>query len=200
MPRKKIDGPPADTRILCAARKLFFKNGYDPVSTDMIAKEARVSKATLYNTFGGKKETLIATILKESEKFVDPKFKLPTTLSKYRPVLIEFGTNLLSQLSEDDIQRFDQVMLSQAILSPEISTDFYLNAYQKSFDHVEELIDFGQKQGYLESKESTKLLTEMLLHSWIGKPYHMAMYGFENTMINRKRKRVTDVLRIVLSL
>lgn len=46
-------------RILKASRKLFSKKGYEQAMIDDIAREAEVSKATLYNYFPNKESLLI---------------------------------------------------------------------------------------------------------------------------------------------
>ena len=200
MPRKKITGPPACERILNAARKLFFKHGYDPVSTDMIAKEARVSKSTLYNQVGDKKAVLIATVHKENERFFDAQFVPPDNEEEYRQALIDYGVNLLNLLSEKDLRRFDQVMLGQAMTNPDISTSFYQEAYEMSFQHVAKIIAFGQDKGYIKRKDNPEFLAEILGHSWIGKPYCMALYGFKNSAYKNPAARVETILNIILEI
>ncbi|MEM6811434.1 MAG: TetR/AcrR family transcriptional regulator [Pseudomonadota bacterium] len=200
MPRVKIEGPEPRERIINAARKLFFKHGYDPVSTDMIAKEARVSKSTLYNQVGDKKSVLIAFVHNENERFFDAKFTPPDNFKDYRQSLIDFGVNLLGLLSEKDLRRFDQVMLGQAMINPDISTSFYKEAYELSFKHVANMIGFGQEKGYIKSKEDPAFLSEILGHSMIGTPYHKAMYGFKKSYHEKPRERIEKILKIILGI
>jgi len=200
MPRVKINGPEPKERILKAARKLFFKNGYDAVSTDMIAKEARVSKSTLYSHVGDKKKILIAFVQKESERFFDMKFIPPKSFEDYRQAFVDFGVNLLGLLSEKDLRRFDQVMLSQSIKAPKISTVFYENAYEASHQHITDVIKFGQDKGYIKRKDDPEFLSELLCHSLIGKPYHKAMYGFKNSYHKNPKQRTEAVLKIILEI
>ncbi|MEM9881190.1 MAG: helix-turn-helix domain-containing protein [Pseudomonadota bacterium] len=48
--RQSKEGSPQE-RMLAAGRKLFFERGFQNVSTDMIAKEASVSKGSLYKYY-----------------------------------------------------------------------------------------------------------------------------------------------------
>jgi AcrR family transcriptional regulator len=50
--------------LLDAARTLFLEQPYDTVSTDAIAREAKVSKATLYVYFPSK-DALFAAVVRE---------------------------------------------------------------------------------------------------------------------------------------
>ena len=49
---------PTRTAIVGAARRLFLQRGFGNVSMDDLAKEADVSRRTLYNQFGSKEEIL----------------------------------------------------------------------------------------------------------------------------------------------
>ena len=200
MPRTVVNGPEPKERIVKSARKLFFKHGYDAVSTDMIAKDARVSKSTLYSHVGDKKAILLAMVEKENERFFDANFQMPKNKKDYREFLIGFGVNLLQLLAEKDLRRFDQMMLGQAITNPDISIGFYEAAYQMTIDHMNDAIHYGQEKGYIKSTHPAELLSEILLHSWIGTPYHKAMYGFKTSEHNEPEERVKAITEIVLGL
>src|SRR5882724_2456339 len=53
-------GDPRRARILDAAFSLLLQRGYSAVSTDEIARRARVSKRELYSLFGSK-QAILAT-------------------------------------------------------------------------------------------------------------------------------------------
>ncbi len=61
-------GGKAET-ILAAAKRAFLANGYGAASMDMIAREAGVSKATVYAHFAGKEELFGAVIGRECERY-----------------------------------------------------------------------------------------------------------------------------------
>ncbi len=55
--------------ILKAARKLFIKRGYNPVTVANIAKKADLSKGAIYLYFSSKEEICAQILLDEIEKF-----------------------------------------------------------------------------------------------------------------------------------
>lgn len=57
-----------EEQILNAARRLFSKYGYKKVSMDEIAKEAKVTKKTVYSYFESKEELLKRIIKQEEER------------------------------------------------------------------------------------------------------------------------------------
>lgn len=60
---------PKVSLILDAALELFLTRGFDAVSTDLIAKTAGVSKATLYAHFGSKEELFSEVLLAQCAAF-----------------------------------------------------------------------------------------------------------------------------------
>ncbi|HXO91725.1 MAG TPA: helix-turn-helix domain-containing protein, partial [Stellaceae bacterium] len=63
--------PPASKSesILAAAKRSFLAAGFGAVSMDSIAREAGVSKATVYAHFAGKEELFGAMIGRECERY-----------------------------------------------------------------------------------------------------------------------------------
>ena len=55
--------------ILAAAKRAFLAAGFAAVSMDAIAREAGVSKATVYAHFAGKEELFGAVIGRECERY-----------------------------------------------------------------------------------------------------------------------------------
>ena len=111
-------------RLLAAARKLFFAHGYQGVSTDMLAREAGISKSTLYKLYADKPALFAAVINAESERFHVDETYLPEDRETCRSALIDFGLKLLELLSDPDIIRFEQLMLSQARDHPQTAELF----------------------------------------------------------------------------
>src|SRR6267142_3786667 len=65
------DAPPNSKAesILAAAKRSFLAAGFGAVSMDAIAREAGVSKATVYSHFAGKEELFGAMIGRECERY-----------------------------------------------------------------------------------------------------------------------------------
>jgi len=62
--RKKMKRKHKREDIINAAEKLFFLEGYDDVSMNDIAKDAGMSKATLYLYFDNKDSLFFAVVLR----------------------------------------------------------------------------------------------------------------------------------------
>jgi len=67
--RRKREREQRKKLILKAARKLFFKRGYNPVTVSDIAKRVELSKGTIYLYFSSKEEICAQILLDDIEKF-----------------------------------------------------------------------------------------------------------------------------------
>jgi TetR/AcrR family transcriptional regulator, mexJK operon transcriptional repressor len=69
---ERKDGPPSSKAesILAAAKRSFLAAGFGAVSMDAIAREAGVSKATVYAHFAGKEELFGAVVARECERYL----------------------------------------------------------------------------------------------------------------------------------
>jgi AcrR family transcriptional regulator len=84
---------PAARKILHAAARLFYGRGITAVGVDLIAREAGVTKKTLYDRFGSK-EALVAAYLRERDErwrqWLTERVGASGTASPYERVLLTF--------------------------------------------------------------------------------------------------------------
>ncbi len=106
-------------RILSAGRDVLLDHGYKGVTTDAIAKRARVSKKTLYDAFPSKDilmEEILTSLLKWSMDRWDEILSGPEgAIDKVR-ILLSFMTEHLPQLQErifSQVEEFDPVLWSR---------------------------------------------------------------------------------------
>ena len=67
--RRKKEKEQRRKAILRAAQQLFYKKGFRSVTVESIAKQARLSKGTVYLYFSSKEELYAQVLLNEVEKF-----------------------------------------------------------------------------------------------------------------------------------
>ncbi|MEO1658502.1 MAG: TetR/AcrR family transcriptional regulator [Pseudomonadota bacterium] len=164
----KKDSPP--DRIMKAGRRLFFAQGFERVSTDALAKEASVSKATLYKYFPNMVEVLKAVTTAEAENFEPEEAVKIDSLEDLRGVLIRFGTDLLRFLNQADIQQFDHLMHEEARAYPDIASEFYHAAYGRTLSVLSGFIRQAADQGFVDHRLSPEEMAEQLVGMWEGIP------------------------------
>lgn len=175
-----LPGSPPD-RIIKTGRKLFFQHGFEKVSTEMLAREAQVSKATLYKYFPNMGEVLKAVTEAEGDNF---EVGVPTeieTLDDLRAALTLYGANLLAFLNKPEILQFSALMYEEARRHPEIAAQFYAAAYGRSLAFVEALIAKAHGKGVLRLSMSPREVSEQLAGMWEGIPMVRAHLGLAQT-------------------
>lgn len=172
---------PPRSRILFAAKELFFSQGFAKVSTDDLAQAASVSKATLYRHFEGLNGVLRAVVEAEVESFEQG---IPTDIETEEELfetLSSFGSNLLTFLNQPEVIRFSQLMFEEARSHPDLASDFYSCAYGRTQDDLSHLIQQGIDLGFLRSDHKAIDLAEQLLGLWEG-------FGFVRALLSLTRK------------
>lgn len=153
----------ARARIIAAGRSLFFEHGFNAVSTDMLAKEAKLSKATLYNHFDNLAQVLVAVIRFEAERIEGGGPTLAENWPDFRSAMIDFGTTLLRFLNDPDIIRFTQLVHEEARLHPEVAQPFFSAALESTHAHITLMIDHGHRRGYLDIVNTPAETAEQLM-------------------------------------
>jgi AcrR family transcriptional regulator len=186
-------------RILQAARELFFSKGVAAVTTDMLVKRAKTSKMTLYKYFANKDEILEQVVSDDVSRIFEPLNTNIDTLDDYTQVVINFCQNLVDIIFDPEIVRFDQLMISQALSHQELTQIHYNRTYQPTIDRVQQLLELGQRKGYISGKFSSVLLTDILVSSISGLGYTRAIHGFDDSKAY-SAKEIRDIVEVLLGL
>jgi len=108
-------------QILEAAEHLFYLNGYDQTSMDLIASEAKVSKRTVYNHFATKDilfnsimQRMLDNLLVTSEIRFDISKSLKTQLT-------QIAIDEVALLTSKSFLRLAKIVAVQVILKPEFA-------------------------------------------------------------------------------
>src|SRR5262249_27529791 len=67
--RREAKKAQSRSRILEAARAIFFRDGFMEANLDLVAKDAGVAKGTLYRYFENKAELYVAVLASNGEQF-----------------------------------------------------------------------------------------------------------------------------------
>lgn len=110
------DAPPSPKRLAIeqAAGRVFLRDGFAGASMDAIAREAKVSKATLYSHFRGK-DDLFGAIIRENcrQMLVDIESSVAAGLGP-RELLLAVGLKFLKKMMSDETMAFYRILVSEA--------------------------------------------------------------------------------------
>ncbi|WP_395175205.1 TetR/AcrR family transcriptional regulator [Roseibium alexandrii] len=155
-------------RILSAAKKLFFTEGFDRVSVERLAKEASVSKTTLYKYYGDMPGVLKAIAESEADQLDFSVGADEQSAKDIEDRLIDLGARLLKEIDAPEKVQFDRLVHEQARHYPDLAEVYYGALYARTQNYLSALIALGQKKGLFRSNVSSDLLADQLLSMWLG--------------------------------
>ncbi|MEL6677196.1 MAG: TetR/AcrR family transcriptional regulator, partial [Pseudomonadota bacterium] len=169
-----------ERRILAAGRVLFMADGFSGVSTDMLCREAGVSKTSLYKYFGNMMGVLEAMVEEEGDLY-DLGPVTPTDgEGAFWTALHTFGHNLLTLLNNEFCIKLDRMLHEEARTHPELAERFYNAAYGRGHREVAGLIELGRARGYVTVERSSTDLADNLICMWEGMAFVRTRLGLSD--------------------
>ena len=155
---------PIRARIVEAASRVFLPSGFHGVSMDDLAREAGMSKKTLYVHFSSKEE-LLQAVLTQRATTVEADLRRIVASPDPFPKKLRSLAHFLQEKMCGISPRFLEDIRRHAPECFRIVDEFRSRAIPLYFGH---LFDEGVKGGYLEAHLPRELLIRMLLHSIQG--------------------------------
>jgi AcrR family transcriptional regulator len=166
------------TRHLIAetARGVFIASGYSAANMDCVAKNAAVSKKTLYRLFPTKAELFRASIADRIDSFIlalddDRAAKLPAEDVLVR-ILTEYGRLTLAE----DTTAIQKLVLGESDRFPELAADFFRGAVIATQRVFVRCLERLCREGAVEIDDLDET-AGMLRGMMIFEPARGAMYG-----------------------
>jgi AcrR family transcriptional regulator len=143
-------GRPRKARqIVETARRLFLDHGYDASSMDAIAREAGVSKATLYVHFDNKEALFAALIEEECRTITDRIWPADTDSSDVEATLRRIAENFTTVLLSHHGLAIHHLIVTQVARLPELKRIFWQAGPQKLQDRVSAYLRQANARGQL---------------------------------------------------
>ena len=120
--------PPAGSKaetILAAAKRAFLASGFGTVSMDTIAREAGVSKATVYAHFAGKEDLFGAVIGRECESYFARFSARELDSRDVRASLTILGCRFLELVLSPDAIALHRIILGEVTRFPMLGEVFW---------------------------------------------------------------------------
>lgn len=128
-----------DEQILCAAGRLFMREGLQGTTMEQIAKEANVSKLTLYRRYPDKNTLFTEIIAARCAHYVpEDIFEANGTATE---ALTRFGTALLKLITSEDGVNLSRVLTAEARHNSEICEMFFCSGPQRIKTGLKNLMD-----------------------------------------------------------
>lgn len=136
--------------ILGAATTVFLAHGFSAATTDMIQREAGVSKATLYACFPTKEALFTAVILDRCAHMAQAFRSLVPSADDLRATLQAIGRAYLDIILSDQGLALFRVVIAEAPRFPALGRQFYLAGPKVIADLVAAQLRRAAQQGQLQ--------------------------------------------------
>lgn len=141
-------GGKAET-ILAAAKRAFLAGGFGAVSMDAIAREAAVSKATVYAHFGSKEELFGAVIGRECERFFASFSAGELDPSDVRASLTVLGRRFLELVLSPEAIALHRIILGEVTRFPVLGEVFWRAGPERQRMQIEAYLQSATASGAL---------------------------------------------------
>ncbi|WP_252059437.1 TetR/AcrR family transcriptional regulator [Acinetobacter sp. AHP123] len=152
-----------DQKILDAATKFFLIHGFSGTTTDMIQKEAGVSKATMYGCYKNKEAMFAAVIERQCRNMQEQIILVETKAENLRSALTEIGKTYLCFILSHSGLAFFRVCIAEAVRFPELSEKFFEVGPQKLANIIAGYLEKSQKNNEIELNSSADIAANIFL-------------------------------------
>jgi TetR/AcrR family transcriptional regulator, mexJK operon transcriptional repressor len=136
--------------VLRAATRVFLSHGFSAATTDMIQREANVSKATLYAHYGNKERLFAAVVQRACEEFTAGVRAITPAPGKLETTLQDLGRAHLNMVLSPGGLALFRVVMAEAPRFPELGRVFYLAGPRVSTEVVASHLRVAVQAGELD--------------------------------------------------
>ena len=148
--------------ILAAAKRTFLAAGFGAVSMDAIAREAGVSKATVYAHFAGKEDLFGAVIERECERYFARFSEEELDPRDVRASLTVLGRRFLELLLSPDGIALHRIILGEVTRFPGLGEVFWRAGPERQRVQIEAFLKSAAASGTLDLAD-TRLAAEQFV-------------------------------------
>jgi TetR/AcrR family transcriptional regulator, mexJK operon transcriptional repressor len=148
--------------ILSAAKRTFLASGFGAVSMDTIAREAGVSKATVYAHFAGKEELFGAVIGRECGLYFERFSAGELNPDDVKASLTVLGRRFLDLVLSPDAIALHRIILGEVTRFPGLGEVFWRAGPERQRVQIEAFLQVAASRGTL-SVPDTRLAAEQFV-------------------------------------
>jgi AcrR family transcriptional regulator len=149
-------------QILDGARRLFLAEGFDAVSMADIAREAGVSKGTLYVYFESKEELFAELVRIEKDKHFSPIFALDPNDHDVEAVLRRLGHGFCHFITLPHVVMGKRTVIAIGTRMPELTENFFREGPARCRGKLREYLDAQVAAGVLAIPDTSLAAAQFL--------------------------------------
>ncbi|WP_204193835.1 MULTISPECIES: TetR family transcriptional regulator C-terminal domain-containing protein [unclassified Staphylococcus] len=152
---------------LLKAMNVFWKYGYEKTSIQTLLDELGIHRKSMYDTFGGKHQLLVASVQRYQQKMND---YLSYEIHRSDSAQAQLKNIFLLVIKKEEFKKgclFIKVATELSNHDSELRTMSERNI-QKIEDIFFDIIIRGQKSGELSEEKDARILAQYLMNAWTG--------------------------------
>jgi len=146
---------PKARTVLNAAKKVFLAHGFSGATTDMIQREAGVSKSTVYAHFANKETLFSAVVEAECASSSHSLSSIQFMPGQIRKVLLEVAHTYLDIVLAPSGSALARIVIAEVERFPQLGDTFYAAGPQGCIDLVTQLIELAIEHKEIDAKGRT---------------------------------------------
>ena len=166
-------------QILDGARRVFLASGFDGASMNDIAREAAVSKGTLYVYFDSK-EALFEALIRDDRKQQAERLVYPSGDAEPRAALAAFGRQLLTLMTRPEMIAQVRIVIAATGKFPRLGRAFYESGPCHGENQMLERMNHWRDAGHLDFTDARRAARHFLDLCKSG-VYHACLFGVAET-------------------
>jgi TetR/AcrR family transcriptional repressor of mexJK operon len=170
---EKTKSPRQDKRqeVLMVASECFLANGYDGTSINVMAREAGISKESIYRYFGSKEELFLAVVERELQVYRDA---MQESIADYlsHPVeeaLCQLAESALKAVTADRTMALRRLVFQMAATQSSVGSYYFKVGPEIAYRNIRLILDYHLDHGVLKTTYDVDMLSHyfvsMVLHT-----------------------------------
>lgn len=170
------EDPAKREQILDGAKRIFMGKGFDAASMNDVAREAGVSKGTIYVYFQNKEDLFAALIERERTRFALSTRDALENRDGVEDALFHFGMTFCQHMMNDDVICSMRSVLGVIDRMPRLATRFFTSEFINVRTILRDYLDAQLAQGKL-SIDDTDLAARQLIDMCSGSYFKLRLFG-----------------------
>ena len=165
-------------KILQAAKSIFLKMGYHATNMNLIAKDAGVTKLTVYNHFQDKANLFICAIEESCEESICAKEIVLTAESNFEQALYVMCHRTLSIIYLPEALKLDRVLFELAAEQSPLTQQFFDASHTRMSNVWCDFFRQAIRLNFIKADDPLKQ-TEMILSLMLGLRHYRVLLGLD---------------------
>jgi TetR/AcrR family transcriptional repressor of mexJK operon len=178
-------------QVLEGARSIFLRDGFDGASVDDIAREAGVSKATLYSYFPDKRLLFMEVAKAECGRQADEAMQLIDDSAPVAEVLTLAAERITGFMMSEFGQRIYRMCVAESDRFPGLGAEFYNSGPMLVRERLSEYLISARARGALEVQD-VSLAADQFVQLCKASIHERQIFGLGGTITAANVRQVID--------